>query len=319
MARPQTATVLAYTSSGVPFQWLMDGYSARGARDANQEVLQALVDWSDSTDFLRDVVGYSEWDGTSSVLNRVLPHQCPFNESLWCESYQLMDMGCYDTREVTNDPFNENVFVADWLIYQLVFTRPPYWVRSDATLTASYDGIEKNRYCSLQRRYQPRESRRSGYGFEYLPDGGVEATPSDWKVVPDEAWFIPDYSIQFLVKLHQWPTTAVPEKRWAEQLLTVNDEGFELEKGGFQFEAETLLFKGPAEPISWHQGADGAFYVDTTLVFDYRPGGWNSYLRPDLKAGKRDYGPVRRRKTGGGGDPPYPLTNLDDLFVPGNT
>ncbi len=327
MARPDRATITAQTSSGVPFQWLMDGYSGRGARDANQEVMQALVSWSDSTDFLRDVVGYTEWDGTSPILNRVVPHQCPFNETLYCESYRIVDFGCYDTREITHDPFNENVFECDWCIYELVFTRPPYWVRGDDTLTNSYDGIEKNRYTSLQRRYRPREKRISSYGFTYDTSALGEGQPAaDRAIVPDETAFSPDYTVEFLLKLHQWPVDAIPEQRWASQLLTVNHGMFQLQKGGFNFEKESLLFKGPAEPIAWYQGADGNFYFDTTLVFDYRPGkfGWNGYEKRDRdpavgapNAGRK-YGRVYRRNVTTD-TTPYALTPFDDLFKPGNS
>ncbi len=312
MARPSNATVLSHTPNGIPFQWLTDGYGAKGARDANLETLQVLVGWADAGDFLEEVVGFTTWDGAAPRLHRSLPLADPFGRGLWCEDYSLVKFGAYESRTDFNDPFNDNAIEQDWAIYQLTFTRPKYWVRSDATLLANYDGIEKNRYASLQRQYVPREKKISSYGFEY------EAAPGNWQIVPDETAFRPDYTVRYLLRLHQWPVGAVPEAAWAAQLLTVNHADFQLQKGGFGFPKETLMFKGPQEPIEWYQGADGGFYIDTTLAFDFRPGtyGWNGYEKRELTpAGARQYGRVRRRNVAPD-TPAYALTPFDNLFVP---
>jgi len=97
---------------------------------------------------------------------------------------------------------------------------------------------------------------------------------------------------------------------------------------GFIFDTGGLLFKGPQADIERYQGADGNMYEDLKYVFGYRQGGeetvggWNAFLRPDLKAGKRDYGPIERKNPGappGSGDPLYPLANHQHLFVPAVT
>lgn len=323
MARPDKATITDQTSSGLQFQWLLDGYSSKGARDANQEIMQALVSWENSTAFLRDVVGYTQWDGSSSILQRVPPLQCPLRPGLFCESYTQVKMGAYETRDSFYDEFSY-CFVQDWIIYQLTFTRPLYRVAHDDTLTNSYGGKEQNRYCTFTRSYQPRERRKSGFAFEYQKAPVPPKTEGEWATVPDESAFIPDYQLIFLLGWHQVPVKAIPELAIADQLLTVNNAPFVFSTfGGTKvWGAGELLFRGPQANMSAYQGADGEWYEDLHYQFAYQMGGWNSWLRPDLKDGQRDYGPIRRRKAGGAegsGDPPYPSSDFDRLFRPGNT
>lgn len=316
MARPDRAAVLSYTSSGVPFQWLVDGYKDKGANDANVSVMHALVSWGESEGFLRDIAGYTEWAGSNATtLHRVLPIQHPFREGLWCDEYEVLDLGAYPEREHFNDPFNGNAPEQDWLIYQLTFRRPPYWSRDDATLASQFGNKEKDRYCTYSRRYVPRERRKSGFAFEYQKADG------EWATVPDEAAFIPDYQVEYLITWKQVPIGAIPENAIAAGLITVNDVDFKLRaEQARPFAPGELLFKGPQAGIDAYAGADISFYEDLPYVFAFQPGGWNRWLRPDLVAGSRDYGDIKRRKNGappGSGDPPYPSYDFNKLFTPG--
>lgn len=315
MARPTNATALSFTSSGVPFQWLTEGYTSKGAPDANLDVMHALVAWDEAAQFLRDVVGYTEWDGTAALLDRTLPLASPLRDGLWCDSYELVDFGAYPERTAFNDPFLDNAPEQDWCVYKLTFVRPAYWVRSNETLISSYSTREHWRYCTFERRYSPRERRKSGYAFQY------QKADTTWQTVPDEAAFIPDYQIEYMITWKQVPVRAVPELAIRAQLLTVNNAAFKFRaEDPNLFGVGELLFKGPQQGLGAYQGADGAFYEDLPYIFAYQPGGWNKYLRPDLVAGARDYGEIRRRVNGapdGSGDPPYASSNFDKLFEPG--
>lgn len=320
MPRPKAATVKAYTSSGVPFQWCVDGYQTKGARDANQEVLLALVAWDDSTDFLRDVVGYTTWDGSAS-LQRVKPLECPLRGGLYCESYSLVDMGTEADRDDWEDGFNPGLWEQDWLLYQLVFTRPKYRVFGDSTLIEQYGGLEQNRYCTFARALAARERKVSGFVFQYQKAPVPPATVGEWATVPDESAFIADYEQEIHVGWTQVPAGAVPEKAIRARISTANAGTFAITTHGqtYTYAPGTLLFKGPQGETDLYQGADGNWYQDLLYIFAARSGGtWNQYLRPDLVDGKRDYGDVRRIKPGGGTDPPYALTEFNLLFFPSN-
>lgn len=316
MPRPSEFSVLetAVTSSGVQFTWLLDGYKARGAPDANTEIVHAMVAWDKASDFLRDIVGYTTWDGTSPNLNRVLPQRCPTRKGLWADEHELADFGMYETREDCADP-DLGIPEQDWCIYAITFIRPKWFFLTDDQLKApTYDNEEQFRYCRRSRRYSPRERRQSGFAYEYqLADG-------TFKDVPDEARFTPDYDLEYLIEWRQVPISAIPESSIADLLLTVNKDPIDLGVGynfatgtGITFEPGSILFKGPQQGMEMYQGADGNFYENLPYVFAYRPGGWNTYLRPDLKAGKRDYGPIRRKGTL---DPLYPLGDHQKLFIP---
>ena len=309
MPVPSAATVLAYTSSGVPFQWLTDGYQSRAAADSNQEVLQALLAWDDGTAFLRDAVGYTRRGTSNLFLDRTPPMQCPMRPGLYCDSCRLVDMGTDPKRADWSHEFD--AFEQDWCVYELVFQRPAYRVFSNDTLIDTYDSREQNRYCTFERRYVPRERRVSGFLFEYEKAGG------GWQTVPDEAAFIPDYQIEYVVTWQQVPAEAVPEENIKAQLLTVNNAEFTITTFGQSntFPAGTLLFKGPQQGLAAYQGASGDWYENLPYVLAFQPGGWNSYLRPDLVAGLRDYGRVRR-KSSSGEDPPYPGSDFGRLFYP---
>jgi hypothetical protein len=276
MARPSTAAVLAHTENGVPFQWLLDDYQEKGARDANLEVIQALVAWGDAEDFLREVVGYTEWDGSQSgTLTRHRPLACPLRSGLWCESYDLVDMGTdADSFDDFEDDFEE-CFKQDWCIYSLHFTRPQYFVLSDAELAGgAYGNKEKYRYCTFGRQYRPRERRISGFAFEY--DTSVAQDWSSSRVVPDESPVVPDYQLNFRVKWCQVPYRAVPDAAIARQLLTVNDAPFQIRQGGQTWAAGWVLFKGPDPEIVEYQGADGDYYADVSYLFSVQPGAGTS-------------------------------------------
>lgn len=300
MARPSTATVLAHTESGIPYAVLLDPYKARGARDANMEVLDVLVAWGDASGFIREAVGYTEWDGSSATLTRHLPLQCLWRPSLYCESYDLVDCGMYQTRDTTYDPFLDGWPEQDWIIYRLTFTRPRYWLFPDSVLSTSYGNREQERYTSLVRGYRPKERRAPSFAFET-----VEASPQ----VVDEVGFYPDYTIDYVCGWYQIPAAAVPENAIRTQLLTVNDATITIR--GRTFTAGQLLFRGPQQDVELYQGASNDFFEDLFYVFSFRQNTWNKYRKNN-----GTYVPLRVKGVTPD-TPPYFGSNFQNLFTPG--
>jgi len=319
MARPSNATVVSRTPGGIAYQQLVDSYSEKGAADANQVTLQVLVQWQFAAAFLQEVMGFATWDRSSQRLTRTLPLACPLRADLWADSYRLVDCGMYETRSDVNNEINGNTIELDWAIYEIVFLKPKYKLRTDSSLAAGFDGLEKNRFVSFRRRYVPRE-RRVAFGFEYNTSAtGDDPAAANWQPLPEEAAFEPDYTIMITATWWRVPFEAYPFELHADRMLTVNATDFQFEKNGKVYKKESLLFRGPVEEIDWYMGADGGYYTDVPLVFDYRPGkfGWNGYQKRDrTTAGERKYGRVRRKGVAVE-TPPYPLSNFDDLIKPG--
>jgi hypothetical protein len=319
MARPSKARITAVTSSGVRFQWNLDNYRSKGARDAGAESIEVIVSWADADQFLQDAVGHAGWDGSSPALHRTVPLAHPFRVGYYCDDYELTDFGAYEDRGDFNDPENDNAPAQDWCVYTLTFVRPKWYVRTDAELAGTtFANKETQRYTWTSIMPRPRERVVSGYGFEYLPPGGNPANPRDWRVVNDERQFVPDYQIDIVVNWVQVPVGALPYEAIVAALNTVNSDRIEFFTGEGHWTPERLLFKGLAKPIEQYAGADDGDYFDLAYRFTVQPGGWNKYLVRDAVTGAKAYRPVRvRTQPEGLGGPPYPSTEFANLFVPG--
>lgn len=317
MARPTGTFTAATTSSGVRFQWNLDSYRSRGARDASQEQVEVLVSWSSADFFLRDAVGYTTWDNSSATLQRTVPLAHPLREGFWCDDYELTDYGAYESRDDFNDPENDNGPVQDWCIYTLTFIRPKWFVLTDDELAKNTPpGLETDRYTMTSDMPRPRERVVSGYGFEYLKPGGNPAVAGDWQVVNDERQFIPDHQIDLAISWIQIPIAAIPYNAIIPRLNTVNLDVIRFVTGARQWQPGELLFKGLAKPIEQYVGADDELYFDLAYRFTAQPGGWNSYLARDA-SGNKVYRPVRVRTVPaavGAGTPPYPSSRFQRLF-----
>lgn len=300
-----------FTRTAIPYYTVHDSYTERWAANGNQVTVQCLVAWEDAGDWLRDMVGWTEWDGVSGVLDRRVPEPCHVRDGLWCDEIHLVKMGVNKGTTELCDPFLENYPKADWLRYQVTFRRPPYYIRTISTLVDDFGAKEQHRYVKHAKNYNPRERKIPSYGFEYndAPGGG-----GTWHPI-DETGFIPDFQIVNTATWCQVPIEATPWTAIHDALLCVNDDDFDT-GDGWTYPAGTLLFKGPATPFEWYQGADGAFYYDLAYRFDYQHGGWNyTLLRTRDGDDKREYGPVRAR--GGAALPPYPSYDFQELFRAG--
>lgn len=321
--RPSNATISAETPDGIPFQWLLDRYKSRGARDASMEQLEILVSWADSEDFLAEAVGYTTWDGSAKTFTRVVPLEHPFRTGFFVDDYDLTDFGAYEHRTDFNDPGNNDRPVQDWCIYTLTFVRHKYWVRTDEEL-AELGNIEQFRYCLYAEMPRPRELLTSGWSFEYDTSAKGDGS-GPWQVVPEERTSIPDWQRDIHVTLLQVPIDAVPHAAITESLNRVNRDPMQLTYGGKEWQAGYLLFKGLAKPIEMYFGADDQPYMDLAYLFTVTQGGWNTYLTRDA-AGKPIFKPTSvRRKDGVSPDPaagrpitpPYSSADFKKLFQPG--
>lgn len=310
----------SYTDSGIAYITLWDpGYSENNSSDAGMITIQVIVAYEDKEEFKQDVLGYASWSGGSATtLHRSLPLQCPANSDLWCESVKFVRWGMNPLpsgEEPTPmaDHYNENWPIADWVRYQLTFTRPHFFVRSDDTLNNTYSNKEQFRFAEITRMYVPREQRMPGMWFE------VDQNPeglADWQTV-DVPSFVPTTETDILIRLIDWPMDAFPEKVIQEAGNTVNDSSFQT-GDGFSYPAGELLFRGLQQPVSLYMNAVGDLCVSPTFRFSRRLGGWNNQLLPKFSADtppKRRYGAVRKAKVVPD-TPPYPSTDFQKLFQP---
>lgn len=310
----------AFTDSGIPFIWLIDGYKEKRAADANYIVLHAVVGWDDSEDWIKEVTGYTTWDSGSQILNRHLPLQCPLAETLWLDDLEAVRTGIEKGTTLLADPFNNNAPHQDWVRYQCTFVRPKWWVRTDDALLQDFDSQEQHRYVRRNIRFAPREQRVGGHFFEVDENPGGAA---DWQ--PTEAVvFLPNTQLEFLLTWKQVPFDAVPFTAYETQLLSVNDADFTMPGNALTAEesrtypAGDLLFRGVSFPDDWYEGADANFYADPQIVLAYQPGGWNKQLLRTFDAGPppaRRYGSVRQRGVAPD-TPPYASSDFGKLFTP---
>jgi len=308
----------AYTDSGIPFAWLVNGMKEKAAADANMLALQVLVGWGDSNAWKREAVGYTTWNGASPTLERHLPMADPYGLGLWLDECELLATGVEKGTTQLYDPFYNNAPRQDWVRYQCVFRRPRHWLYTDDVIRDDFSSQEQHRYVERSFRYVPRERRVPAFGFEV--DENPEGTAS-WRRIEETA-FLPDYQLEYLFTWKQVPIDAVPFAAYESQLLTVNGSAFkvpgnaETASAAREYEAGTLLFRGISMPLDWYQGADGDFYLDPQIVLAYQPGGWNKQLlRPLGGGGERRYGSVRHHNITPD-TPPYASSNFLDLFTP---
>lgn len=301
MARPSSPSGFALTSSGVPFQWNLDNYRSKGARDAGVEQIEVIVAWNDVSRFLKDAVGYTTWDGKSKLLQRTLPLPHPLRDGYWCDQYDLSDFGAYESRSdfgISSTRY-QVVPVQDWCVYTLEFVRPKWYVLTDKELAATSTDKEQGRYTWVTELPRPRERIISGYGFEYQKGDG------SWKPVAEERQFIPDYQIDLVVNWVQVPIGAVPYSNILECMNKVNEKPIRFVTGGVEWPVGHLLFKGYAQPLEQYTGADDDLYYDISYKFTVQPGGWNTYPARTTTGGI-EYRPVRVRR---GPDSPYSPTD----------
>jgi hypothetical protein len=320
--RPSNATITARTPNGVKFQWNLDNYRSKGARDASAESLEVLVAWSDADDFLEEAVGFTTWTGKNATFNRTVPLPHPLRPGFWCIEYELTDFGAYESRSDFNDPANFNAPAQDWCIYTLHFERPKWFVLTDKTLAGLASpgpAPEVNRYTWESDMPRPQSRIVSGFGLEYNASPTNDPFVGPWQTVPTEQQAVADYQVDVVINWVQIPIGAVPYDAILKRLNTVNVDGIQFVTGGRTWKPFELLFRGVARPLELYVGPDDNLYFDVAYRFTQQPGGWNSYLVRDAITGVISYQGMRvrtRPAAVGPGIPPYPLSNFYKLFIP---
>jgi hypothetical protein len=314
--RPAGAFITGKTSSGIEFQWDLESLRARGARDASMEQALVLVEWSTRDRFLRDAVGYTEktlfpGDERNGHLRRTLPLKHYDRLGFYCDDYELVDYGAYETRTDFHSPAPDanNGPAQDWARYLLTFVRHKYSHFKDDEIVVGGKFFEQLRCTTLTRMPRPRERVVSGMGYEYQKLDGT------WATITDERQFIPDYQVDLTCSWLQIPVESEPTVAIAECLNAVNAKTIGLSDSGRVWDPGELLFKGLGKAIEQYADAADFLCVDLVYLFSFQPGGWNKYLVRDA-AGAKSYRPVRIRGGAGAGFPPYPSADFQRLFTP---
>lgn len=269
-----------FTSSGIPFEYLYEGYQEQNIDKASNYVINARVAWEDAGDFLVDVLGYT--DETSAAVGttyfrRVLPLVFPASDTLYCDEATLISYPSSSPAGVNvPDPYFDGLFQSDWAIYKLVFNRKPYRLDEDVNVEG-LNTPELARYCMRSIRPSIRERTIN-------TPGGLEVVATGAKI-PTTA-FITDYTEQYIYTLCQVPCDLIP---WTAiqgcggktNSQTVTDNTYsDLFVNGFTFAVDELRFDGLAQDLMPYQGPNGVWYVDIPYMFSWRPGGWRKLPDP---------------------------------------
>lgn len=316
-------SIPAETPTGIPYKFQFYGYAETWTRNANQVQAILKVAGRDAAAFKEEVIGWTEWDGTSNRLTRHRPLIVPYTEhgsELYCESLELVKYGFRYNAARLNfaDPFYSNWLNFDdedaagesqcWVKYLATFRRPTYNTL-DSDDEISYSGGEKDRYCTVITKVQPREQKFSSYQVQ----AGDQAL--------SEPWFRPDYNLVFEIIWHQVPANAVPLERWNTLLGTVNEGTFLITLGPNSvktFVAQKVRFRGPRDDLMAYQGGDGRLYYDPCLVFEVKGGPdastWNTFRQAD-----NSYAALTVLDSEGTpAGPVHDTADFNTIFVPGS-
>lgn len=308
----------SFTDSGIQYFMLCD--PVREERTASSTMLQmdCLVGFSESETWLQEVIGFTEWDGTSSILQRRLPLLAEYNQGLqlYLDSAQLVMVG--GPVDAVNgverfDAMQNNWPILETCRYRMTFLRPRWRVVADDDLL-DFNNREQERYVTISVRTNPRERRVPLYQFETnLNFDGLD--PGKGVVPLPEVGFVPDYQLEIMATWHQVPVSAYPRAGVNERLATVNGLAFDI--GGETYAVGELLFKGPQNALEWYAGVDGNLYYDVTYTFAYQPGGWNNQLLAKRNGNVKRYAPVTSRNVVPV-QSPYASSDFQILFKPGS-
>jgi len=277
-----------YTASGVPFEYLFEDYREQNTNQASNSTLKIRTPWAYSNNFVRDILGVT-FSATGigmhggSYFNRYLPAAHPKVPQLWCTDATLVKYPSSSKGGANQSNALNKFFTTDWCIYQLTFTRLPYFVVDLAGVINPPIGttpIEAQRYVVPVFRPRAREFTVNSYALF------VEGDPSTFIKTPA---FVMDREQDILLTWHQIPADCVPWTAIDASLGTSNSADITLPvarspQGVYTyrtFAQDTLLFRGVANELSQYQNAAGYWYYDIPYFFTYRPNGWRKLPRPN--------------------------------------
>lgn len=276
-----------FTSSGVPFQYLFDGYSEQFTFRASNSYIRARVAWDDAGQFLEDALGFTTGTAGQAYFNRQLPLDHPMIDDMWCTDAKLLSTpsSSLATANLPDNYYLAGGFKADWAVYGLTFTKMPYMMLENsaiAELSATYAAAELCRYTIITRRPRAREFTVKSFGL--CEEGNTT------NVLPIPA-FVMDREQDIVINLTQVPSWLYPNDAIDNCLGRINSEAIQLpvipEQGvTFQpaqsttYAAQTLLFRGLAQDITLYNGPGAQLYYDLPFLFTYRPTTWRKLPNP---------------------------------------
>ncbi len=286
----------AYTSGGVPYEFLFENYLEQTNIRAENSLIKARIYWEDRDQFVSDVLGQSTGTGlVPNMLNRVLPLAHPTIPNLWCTDLKLVDYASsvpdnsnqfgfgqdpslYGPNGSLDLPGGQGMFQTDWAIYALTFSRLPYFLLTNSQVS-DRTVPEINRYCIIGDRPRAREFTVKAFGL------AVEADPD--KVLPLPS-FVMDREQDLFVTIIQFPADKYPSTAIDACLGRVNDAILEIPVAYFppdqigtrSYAIGTLLFRGVATEVTPYPGPNGYWYRDIPYFFTYRPTTWRKLPNP---------------------------------------
>jgi len=277
-----------FTSSGVPFEYLWSEYTEQHIDKASNITIRVRTAWTDAADFLTDALGYTDETNAAVGTNnyrRVLPLVFPASDTLYCDDAKLISYPSSGTAGINvPDDYFEGLFMADWAIYQLTFTRKPYRLAPDDEVEG-LNTPELARYCMRAIRTNIRERTIN-------TPGGLEVIATGEKI--GITAFVTDYEEKYLYTLCQVPCDLIPWNAIKDcggkvNSSTLTDNTYsDLFVNGFTLPVHTMRFDGIAQDLVPYQGPNGVWYTDLPYLFSYRPGGWRKLPDPANSGGLVD-------------------------------
>jgi hypothetical protein len=221
----------AVTTKGGVKYWISDqGYREKWAQDASQTTIVARVPLGSTTQFLRDMLGYSYLSG--GTLKRVLPEYNPFNRYQWCTACDLV------AADGNPGPSAVSKWILfDWYAYQCSFTSPlNEYVEDDDVGSETVDGTtyakEWLRSTIVRPRFSGKNQIIPGNSFE--TDGTLQSIGQTTTLLTTET----RYEVTWIeVPLSQTIITNI-----RSGLGKINKTDFAIQTGDV-WKASTVLFE----------------------------------------------------------------------------
>lgn len=274
-----------YTAGGTPFEFLFNGYQEDFVVRASSSYMMARVAWDDAGDFLRDVLGSTAGNVSDPMYTRTLPLEHPGLTDCWCTDAKLVSTPSSSKGAANqyDEALDTGMFTADWAVYGLTFTRMPYFVVGDSTVS-SQTIPELFRFCTISDRPRAREfTVNSNSLAEEGNLSNVLRTPA----------FVMAREQDLIITQYQIPAELFPYSAIDNCLGKINLSAIELPiaylgSGSYvtrTYPAQSLLFRGIATDITMYPGPVGEsgvlkWYKDLPMFFTYNPNTWRKLPNP---------------------------------------
>lgn len=239
--------------------------------------------WSDRLSFWDDMLGWSEHNGTSSVLTRYLPQKDKeFDDAstgiFYAESMSLVDRIGVPVASDVSTHYQKYIdrsttpISSGLAVYNVTFRPSLYNIKEDTDIDTELDRfVIRSDKPSFDAQPLPFGFlvQKSGQnaGKQFLGAGATYTIP-----FPKGHYFyrwvkVPEYA---------YPTNTIDKLEGKVNSQSFDDEYY---GAGLGFGSGTLLFHPPNKRK--YQGRDGVVYIDVDFDFEYNKNGWQ--FVPDAK------------------------------------